>query len=77
MVRQDFCSPGDDGVHNVVVLGDLAAGVEVSEPSQGLVGPVEVFGLIQLVELLERVPVGSQDGDERRTADRDGLGGRL
>ena len=44
----------------MVVFRDLAGGVEVSEPSQGLVGPVEAFGLIQLVELLERVPRGSK-----------------
>ena len=77
MVGQDLCSPGNDGVHDLAVFGDLAGGVEVSEPSQGLVGPVEVFGLIKLVELLERVPRGSQDVDEPRRGDRDGLGGRL
>ena len=38
----------------------LAGGVEVSEPAEGLVGLVEVFGLIKLVELLERVPRGSK-----------------
>ena len=38
MVGQDFFSPGDDGVDDLVVLGDLSGGVEVSEPSQGFVG---------------------------------------
>ena len=33
VVGQDLCSPGDDGVHNLVVFGYLACGVEVSEPS--------------------------------------------
>ena len=77
MVGQDLCSPGNDAVHDLAVLGDLAGGVEVGEPSQRLVGPVEVFGLIQLEELLERVPRGSQDVDEPRRGDRDASGGRL
>ena len=50
VVGQDLCSPGDDRVHNVVVFGYLSGGVEASEPSQRLVGPVEVFGLIKLAE---------------------------
>ena len=62
MVGQDFFSPGDDGVHDLVVFGDLACSVEVSEPSEGLVGLVEVFGLIKLVELLESIPGGSETG---------------
>ena len=40
----------------------LSGGVEVSEPAEGLVGLVEVFGLIQLVELLKSVPRGSETG---------------
>ena len=40
----------------------LAAVVEVSEPSQRCVGPVEVFGLVDLVELLESIPSRSQPG---------------
>ena len=38
----------------------LAAVVEVSEPSQRCVGPVEVFGLVDLVEFLESIPSRSQ-----------------
>ena len=49
VVGQDLFSPCDDGVHNLVVLGYLAGGVEVSEPSERLVGPVEVFGFVELV----------------------------
>ena len=32
----------------------LAGGVEVSEPSERLIGPVRVVGFVELVELLER-----------------------
>ena len=60
MVGQDLFSPSDDGVHDFAVFGDLAAAVEVSEPSQRLVGLIEVVGLIQLVELLQRVLSRSQ-----------------
>ena len=59
---QDLCSPGDDGVHDVAVFGDLAGGVEVSEPSQRSVGLIEVVGFVELVELLESVPRGSETG---------------
>ncbi len=60
MVGEDFFSPCDDGVHDVVVFGDLACGVEVGEPSEGPVGAVEVVGFVQLVELLERFPSGAE-----------------
>ena len=59
MVGQDLFSPCDDGVHNLVVCGDLAGGVEIGEPSQRLVGLVPVVGL---VEFLESVPRGSETG---------------
>ena len=62
VVGQDLFSPCDDGVHDLVVFGYLAGGVEISEPSERLVGLIEVFGLIQLVELLESVPSGSETG---------------
>ena len=42
--------------------GYLSGGVEVGEPSQGLVGLVRVVGFVELVELLERVPRGSETG---------------
>ena len=51
-VGQGFFSPGDDGVHDFVVFGDLAAVVAVCEPSQGLVGSVEVVGFVGPVEFL-------------------------
>ena len=62
VVGEDLFFPCDDGVHNVVVLGCLACGVEVGEPSEGLVGPVEVVGFVELVELLESVPGGAETG---------------
>ena len=60
MVGQDFFSPCDDGVHDLVVFGYLSCGVEVGEPSEGLVGLVEVVGFVELVELLESVPGGAE-----------------
>ena len=62
VVGQDLFPPGDDGVHDLAVFGDLACGVEVGEPSQRLVGLIEVVGFVELVELLERLPRGSQAG---------------
>lgn len=62
MVGQDFFSPCNDGVHNLAVFGDLSCRVEVREPSQRLIRAVEVFGFVQPVELLERVPSGSAPG---------------
>ena len=38
----------------------LSCRVEVGEASEGLVGSVEVFGFVELVELLESVPRGAQ-----------------
>ena len=38
----------------------LAGGVEIGEPSEGLVGPVRVVGFVELVELLESVGGGSE-----------------
>ena len=60
MIGQDLFSPRDDRVHDVAVFGDLACGVEISEPSQSLVGLIEVVGFVELVELLERVPRGTE-----------------
>ena len=54
MVGQDLFSPCDDGVHDLVVFGYLAGGVEISEPSERLVGLVRVVGFVELVELLKR-----------------------
>ena len=62
VVGQDLFSPGDDGVHDLVVFGYLAGGVEVSEPSERLVGLVRVVGFVELVELLKSVPSGSETG---------------
>ena len=53
VVGQDLFSPCDDGVHDLVVFGYLAGGVEIGEPSERLVGLVRVVGFVELVELLE------------------------
>ena len=60
VVGEYFFSPCDDGVDDLVVFGYLSGGVEVGETSEGLVGLVRVVGFIQLVELLESVPRGSE-----------------
>ena len=75
MVGEDLFSPGDDRVHDVVVFGDLAAVVEIGEVSQRLVGPVEVVGFVDPVELLERLPGGSQAGMSVEEAIQVGLVG--
>ena len=62
MVSQDFFAPGDDGIHHVVVFGNLSAVVEVSKPGERLVGAVEVVGLIESVELFESVPGRLEQG---------------
>ena len=54
VVGQDLFSPCDDGVHDLVVFGYLAGGVEIGEPSERLVGLVRVVGFVELVELLKR-----------------------
>ena len=46
VVGEYLFAPGDDRVHNLVVFGDLARGVEIGEPSQRCVGPVEVVGFV-------------------------------
>ena len=40
----------------------LAAVIEVGEPSECLAGLLQVVGFVELVELLEGVPGGSQPG---------------
>ena len=50
----------NNGVHDLVVFGDLAGGVQIGEPSQRCVGALDVVGLVDLVELLERVPRGTE-----------------
>ena len=67
MVGEDLFSPCDDGVDDFAVFGYLSGGVEIGEPSERLVSLIRVVGFIQLVELLESVPRGSQDVDERRS----------
>ena len=54
VVGEYFFSPSDDGVHNLVVFGYLSGSVEISEPSERLVGLVRVVGFVELVELLKR-----------------------
>ena len=53
---QDFVGPVEDGVHGVVVLGNLAGFVEVGEALKSVQGALEIVGLIEAVELLESVP---------------------
>ena len=63
MVGQDFFSPSDDRVHDFAVFGDLACRVEVGEPSERLVGAVEVFGFAGAGRgLLESVPSSTEAG---------------
>ena len=49
---QDFVGPVEDGVHGVVVLGNLAGVVEVGEALESVEGALEVVGLVKTVELL-------------------------
>ena len=49
VVGEDLFSPSHDGVDDLVVFGYLAGGVEVSEPSDRLVGSIEVFGFVDRV----------------------------
>ena len=44
--------PVEDGVHGVVVLGNLAGFVEVGEALKSVQGALEIVGLIEAVELL-------------------------
>ena len=62
MVGEYFFSPSNDRVHNLLVFGYLTCGVEIGEASERCVGLIEVFGFVDLVELLESVPRGSQPG---------------
>ena len=62
VVGEDLFFPCDDGVDDLVVFGYLSGGVEVGEPSEGLVGLVRVVGFVELVELLESVPGGAETG---------------
>ena len=71
VVGEDLFSPCDDRVDDLVVFGDLSRGVEISEPSQRLVGPVRAVGL---VELLEGVGGGSETGMSVRIGGRDASG---
>ena len=44
MPVQDFGGPGDDGVDDVVELGQLAGGAKVTDPVERLKGAVVVVG---------------------------------
>ena len=60
---EDLVGPGDDGVDCVVVLGQLAGLVEVTEPSQRLEGTVVVVGEVERPwSLLQGLPAGPQAG---------------
>ncbi len=56
---EDLVGPGDDGVDDVVELGQLSGLVEVAEPSERFEGAVVVAGEVEAVELLEGLPAGS------------------
>jgi hypothetical protein len=57
-----FVGPCDDGVDYGVELGDLAGGVEVAEPVEGLEGALFVVGEVEAVEFLEGSPAGAEAG---------------
>lgn len=60
VVGEYFFSPRHDGVNDFAVFGDMAGGIEIGEPSQLPIRPVEVFGFIQLVELWGSILGGSE-----------------
>ena len=62
MPVEDLVAPVDDGVDDVVELGQLAGGVEVGESVEGFEGTGAVVGLVEPIELLEGVPGVSQPG---------------
>ena len=49
---QDLVGPVQDGVHGVVVLGNLTGFVEISKALERVQGTWEVIGLVEAVELL-------------------------
>ena len=49
---EDLVGAGDDGVDDVVELGQLCGLVEVLEPPEGFEGAVVVCGGVEAVELL-------------------------
>lgn len=65
MPGQDFVSPADDGVDDVVELGEFTGGVGISEATQCGECAVVVFGEVEAVEFLEGVRRLSGDGDDR------------
>ena len=50
----------DDGVDDVMELGELAGDVEVGEPVESFEGAIVVVGEVEAVEFLEGFPAGSQ-----------------
>ena len=57
---EDLVGPGDDGVDDVVELGQFAGLVEVAEPVECFEGAVVVVGEVEAVEFLECLPAGPQ-----------------
>jgi hypothetical protein len=53
-------APGDDGVDDVVGLGEAVGGVGVAEPVECGEGAGAVIGKVQAVELLQRSPAGGE-----------------
>ena len=55
---QYFVGPRNDGVDDVMELGYLAGGAEVTEPPEGFKGAVVVLSKVEAVEFLEGLPAG-------------------
>ena len=59
-----------DGVHGVVVLGNLTGVVEVREALKSVQGALEIVGLTRGRRALVERPRPPEDADERRIAVR-------
>ncbi len=59
---EDLVGPGDDGVDDVVGLGQFAGLVEVAELPERFEGAVVVVCGVEAVELLEGLPAGLEAG---------------
>ena len=58
MPGQDLVAPGNDGVDDVMELGELTGGVEVGEPIESFERAVTVIGEVETVQFLECVSPG-------------------
>ena len=71
---EDLVGPGDDGVDDVVELGQFSGLVEVTEPPERVECAVVVCGGVEAVELLQCLPARSEPGGARRRGPRGGPG---